>query len=78
MLLQEADLLEESLFASDDQGKMYYRHDVAYELSWMKRNNVDVYAVLALIALFVVQLGFAGWKMMLQPKFKAAQKLKIA
>lgn len=48
-----ADLLEESMFASDSNGELYYRKDVGYEINWLKRNNYDIliFAAVGLTAL---------------------------
>jgi hypothetical protein len=73
-----ADLLEESLFASDNQGKLYYRYDVGYDMHWIKRNNVDVYAVLVLFALITAKLGFMLLWNILMPKYNTFQKIKTA
>lgn len=50
-----ADYMEESLFASDDEGNLYYRNDVGYEIHWIKRNNVDIYAVFTAVGLIVLK-----------------------
>lgn len=70
-----ADLMEESLFASNDQGKLHYRTDVGYEIHWIKRNNVDIYVVFAALALIVFKLGFVAWGA-LNGNFQTIQKLK--
>lgn len=44
-----ADVLEESLFASDSNGELYHRRDVGYDINWIKRNNLDVYAVIVVL-----------------------------
>lgn len=73
--------MEESLSASDQEGKLYYRSDVEYEMSWIKRSNVDVHAILALVAVsfgfIAVRLGCFAWSV-LQGRYKASQKLKSA
>lgn len=52
-----ADLMEESLFASDSQGMLYYRCDVGYEIPWVKRYNVDIYALLGVLSLCILKVG---------------------
>ncbi|KAG2196269.1 hypothetical protein INT47_012491, partial [Mucor saturninus] len=72
---RSADLMEESLFASDDQGRLYYRTDVGYEIHWLKRNNLDVYAVFAVLAMALYKLanlGLLEWKR----HFLTGQKVK--
>lgn len=76
-----ADLMEESLFASDKQGQLYYRYDVGYEICWFKRYNLDVYTVLAIVAasfaFATAKVGCLAWKTF-QEESKASQKLKSA
>lgn len=52
-----ADLMEESLFASDSQGMLYYRYDVGYEIHWVKRYNVDIYAFFIVLSLGILKVG---------------------
>lgn len=52
-----ADVMEESLFASDDQGKLYYRADAGYEIHWIKRRNLDIYAVLVASGYILCKIG---------------------
>ncbi|GAA5813725.1 hypothetical protein MFLAVUS_007212 [Mucor flavus] len=52
-----ADLMEESLFASDSQGMLYYRYDVGYEIPWVKRYNVDIYAFFGVLGLCILKVG---------------------
>ncbi|KAI8991143.1 hypothetical protein BDF20DRAFT_812435 [Mycotypha africana] len=49
-VLQSADLLEECIFASDEYGNLPYRRDAAYDMSWIKRYNLDVYTVVLVCA----------------------------
>lgn len=49
-----ADVMEESLFASDEEGLLYYRQDAGYEIHWIKRHDIDVYVIFSMI-------GFLFW-----------------
>lgn len=48
---RSADLLEESLFASNDKGVLYHRHSVGYDIHWIKKYNVDIFALALTILL---------------------------
>lgn len=51
-----ADLLEEQLFASNENGVLYHRHSVGYDIHWIKRYNIDVFALAAGIVLGISSL----------------------
>lgn len=70
-----ADIMEESLFASDDQGKQYYRSDEGYEIHWIKRNNLDIYAVFFILGFIILKLGFISLNSL---RWKTFQKIKSA
>lgn len=70
---RSADLMEESLFASDEQGRLHYRSDAGYEIHWIKRNNLDVYAVFGVVVLAIYKLIEFVWY---HRNFQAMNKLK--
>ncbi|KAG1443981.1 hypothetical protein G6F56_010474 [Rhizopus delemar] len=43
-----ADLVEEGVFASDEEGELGYRRHVKHNISFMKRHNLDIVLVLSL------------------------------
>jgi hypothetical protein len=50
-----ADILEECVFASNEQGYLGHLQDIKHEISWIKRNNIDLYvAMLSLVGLVFV------------------------
>ncbi|KAI9266352.1 hypothetical protein EDC94DRAFT_603488 [Helicostylum pulchrum] len=70
-----ADLMEESLFASDSDGNLQYRQDVGYNIHWIKRNDFDVYAVLVLLGLATLKASHTILNF-LKAKYVKYQKLK--
>ncbi|KAI8085504.1 hypothetical protein BDF21DRAFT_380124 [Thamnidium elegans] len=70
-----ADLMEESLFASDSDGNLKYRQDVGYDIHWIKRNNIDVYALFVVLGLFLLKSGLSFWSFSVSGDAKL-QKLK--
>ncbi|CAO3703700.1 unnamed protein product [Rhizopus stolonifer] len=38
-----ADLVEENVFACDEEGKLTYRRDIKYDISFVKRHDLDIY-----------------------------------
>ncbi|KAI8887025.1 glycosyltransferase family 1 protein [Backusella circina FSU 941] len=41
-----ADILEECVFASNDQGYLGHLQDIKYEINWIKRNSIDLYVTM--------------------------------
>lgn len=72
-----ADLMEESLFASDGDGNLKYRYDVGYDIHWIKRNNIDVYTLLAILGLFALKASLMIW-VFFESGYARSQKLKAA
>jgi hypothetical protein len=44
-IARSADLLEESLFASNEKGVLYHRRSVGYDVPWIKKHNLDIFAL---------------------------------
>jgi hypothetical protein len=44
-IARSADLLEESLFASNEKGVLFHRRSVGYDVPWIKRHNLDIFAL---------------------------------
>jgi hypothetical protein len=74
-MTRRADIMEESLFASDDQGKQYYRSDEGYEIHWIKRNNLDIYTVFVILGFIILKIGFISLNSL---RWKTFQKIKSA
>jgi hypothetical protein len=72
---QGADLMEESLFASDENGKLTYRRDAGYDIHWFKRHNLDEYLVLFSVAVGTLKL-FITACISISTESKASHKLK--
>ncbi|KAI8085506.1 hypothetical protein BDF21DRAFT_359667 [Thamnidium elegans] len=75
-VIRGADLMEESLFASDSQGMLYYRYDVGYEIHWVKRYNIDIYALFVVLSLCILKVGLMclgpiRYRINLMPKLKS-------
>ncbi|KAJ8654843.1 hypothetical protein O0I10_009567 [Lichtheimia ornata] len=55
-----ADIVEEVLYTADSQGRLPHRHDIARNLSFLKRNNYDLFlglfTLFALIAVLLRQI----------------------
>ncbi|GAA5805512.1 hypothetical protein HPULCUR_011029 [Helicostylum pulchrum] len=64
-----ADLMEESLFASDSDGDLKYR----YNIHWIKRNDIDVYALLLLLCLGTIKACHIVYSLV--AKYAKLQKL---
>jgi hypothetical protein len=71
-----ADLLEESLFASNAKGQLYYRKDVGYEINWLKRNNIDVYFTLSVLGALVIKLVSNTFRFFLSSSKKSKNQLQ--
>ncbi|GAA5805516.1 hypothetical protein HPULCUR_011033 [Helicostylum pulchrum] len=76
-VIRGADYMEESLFASDDEGNLYYRNDVGYEIHWIKRNNVDIYAVFTTVGFIVLKFTSIMYNLIRKNGF-ALHKVKRA
>lgn len=71
-----ADLMEETLFASDENGKLIHKRDAGYDIHWFKRCNPDEYLIITLIALGVLKLFVMACTSILA-ELKTMHKLKI-
>lgn len=58
-----ADIMEESLFASDESGKLYYRRDVGYDIHWIKRNDVDIFVVIIILCYIALKTGYYMYRL---------------
>ncbi|KAI9244530.1 hypothetical protein EDC94DRAFT_653910 [Helicostylum pulchrum] len=67
-----ADIVEEVLFVQKD-GKVEYRMDVKRNMTFVKANNIDLYA---LVSIFIVCFGYGTWNIV-RYFFTAQKKLKI-
>ncbi|KAI9244531.1 hypothetical protein EDC94DRAFT_629544 [Helicostylum pulchrum] len=66
-----ADIVEEVLFVQKD-GKVEYRMDVKRNMTFVKANNIDLYA---LVSIFIVCFGYGTWNIV-RYFFTAQKKLK--
>ncbi|KAI9339248.1 hypothetical protein BD770DRAFT_448208 [Pilaira anomala] len=74
-IIRSADIMEESLFASNSQGELDYRYDVGYEIHWIKRYNVDIYAFFAFSSLILLKFAFSLMKS-IKSRIKIMHKIK--
>lgn len=74
-IIRSADIMEESLFASDSQGELDYRQDVGYEIHWIKRHDVDIYAFFTFSSLVLLKLAYTLLKS-IQSRIKIMHKIK--
>lgn len=63
-VLRGADLVEEVLFAADENGLLSYRFEASRQMSFIKSHNIDLFAAAALIVLLpLVLIGVAVKKL---------------
>lgn len=70
-----ADILEESLFASNKQGILNYRRDAGYDIHWIKRNDLDIDAVCIILCLISFKIGYMIY-VMSEAKYRQLHKKK--
>lgn len=53
---RSADLLEESLFASNEKGSLFHRTSVGYDIHWFKKYNLDILTLAVVTATTILAL----------------------
>ncbi|KAI7895502.1 uncharacterized protein EV154DRAFT_413140 [Mucor mucedo] len=76
-VVRGADIMEESLFASDDSGKLSYRRDVGYDIHWMKKNDIDIYALVVILCFIALKTGYIVYINMSEAKYSKLHKKMV-
>lgn len=72
-----ADIVEEVLYTADSHGRLPHRHDIARNLSFLKRNNYDLYLGLFTLFALLAVLLYQIIKLLVLPSSSKQNKLKL-